>query len=461
MHPRTRAALDFAGAQVPTLAVLAVLAALAWWGYANDWKMPKFAALWGSPAKQKGDAEKEGEASDKKEEGQKLPPVVLASDEAADKAGIRTIPAEEGPVTEKVTANGEVDFDQNRLAHLSSRAPGTVWSVEKQAGDTVAKGEVLALISSASVGKAKGEFLNSLVVFHIKAKQLERTKAAGDSIPERQLRDAEAQLREARVKLFGDQQALLNLGLAVRLEDFLPLEDEEVVRRLRVLGLPESVLHRVDPATLTNNLLPLTAPFDSTIVQRDIVVGEQVSTSAMHFTVADLRQVWVMLYVRLEDVGRLRRDQDVVFRPDGGPEDVPSGRLTWIGSEVDEKTHRVPVRVEVPNDAGLLRPRTFGTGQILVGQHPGIWVPESAKQWDGHNHLVFVQESPRVFQPRRVEVGVRKEVSIEVDGQRRKEVFIEVRGVHPDEIRAGEPVVWISSHVLKSEMHKDSIGDED
>jgi cobalt-zinc-cadmium efflux system membrane fusion protein len=471
MNSRTRAALDFAGAQAPTFAVLAVLAALAWWGYAKDWKMPKFASLWGNPAgeKTKDGKEEDDNAADKKEDKDKLSPIRLDSGEAADKAGIEAKPAEEGTVVEEVIAHGEVDYDQNRLAHLSSRAPGTVWSVEKQLGDPVAKGEVLALVSSALVGKAKGEFLNSLVQYHVKAKQLERTQAAADSIPERQLREAEAQMREARVRLFGDQQALLNLGLEARLEDFLPLKDEEAVRRLRVLGLPAAVLRRVDPDTLTSNLLPLTAPFDGTIVRRDIVAGEQVSTSAMHFTVADLRQVWVMLYVRLDDVGRLARDQEVTFLPDGGPEEVPSGRVAWIGAEVDEKTHRVPVRVDVPNSGGLLRPHTFGTGKIRVGQHPGVWVPEEAVQWVQLDparplgHVVFVEESPgRVYQPRRVEVGAREKRR---DGKRQR-VFVEVRGIRADEgviggILAGERVVGPGSHVLKSEMMKDLIGEGD
>ena len=47
----------------------------------------------------------------------------------------------------------------------------------------------------------------------------------------------------------------------------------------------------------------------------------------MHFTVADLRQVWIVLHVRTDDVGRLRREQE-----------VPSGRIVWISAEVDEKT---------------------------------------------------------------------------------------------------------------------------
>jgi membrane fusion protein, heavy metal efflux system len=96
-----------------------------------------------------------------------------------------------------------------------------VWRVEKNFGDPVRKGEVLALIDSAEVGKAKGDFLQSLTVNQIRAANWERMKAAAKSgaISDRSLADAEGSLREARIKLLSDQQALLNLGLAIRLAD--------------------------------------------------------------------------------------------------------------------------------------------------------------------------------------------------------------------------------------------------
>jgi multidrug efflux pump subunit AcrA (membrane-fusion protein) len=73
-------------------------------------------------------------------------------------------------------------------------------------------------------------------------------------------------------------------------------------------------------------------------------------------------------------------------------------------------------------------------------------VPDDAVQYDDRSrtHVVFLAESETVFQPRRVEVGVR------LDG------FTEVRGV-----RAGERVAAKGSHALKSEMLKDRISSED
>src|SRR5207253_505927 len=79
------------------------------------------------------------------------------SQDAVDKAGIEVEPVSKAPVVEYVTGNGEISYDQTRTARLSARVPGTVFRVYKQAGDPVKKGEVLALVDAAEVGKAKSE----------------------------------------------------------------------------------------------------------------------------------------------------------------------------------------------------------------------------------------------------------------------------------------------------------------
>jgi cobalt-zinc-cadmium efflux system membrane fusion protein len=423
---------------LPTVGVLVLLAAIGWWGATHDWTIPTpFAAAKKGP--------EEEPAKERKPED-RFAVIDLESEKALAAADIKVEAAVLKTVPEYVTANGEVDYNQNRLAHLASRAPGTVWSVEKQVGDEVKTGEVLALVSAAEVGKAKAEFHQALMQYQIRSKSLERLRATANSIPERQMFEAEGQVREARIRLFSDQQALLNLGLEVRLDEVEHLSDQEILRKLRLLGLPRSVLRRVDNDTLTSNLLPLTAPFDSVIVQRDIVIGEPVSTSAMHFTVADLSDLWVMLNIRLEDIARVTKDQEVVFRPDGVSDKVPSGRIVWLGAEVDPKTRTVPVRVDVPNPGGRLRPHLFGTGSILVGRRDSVVVPDASLQWIGKDHVVFVQQegTPTAFQPRRVEVGIRSEGSAEIRHG----------------LQSGERIAVSGSHVLKAEMFKDRLGSD-
>src|ERR1700722_10345816 len=82
--------------------------------------------------------------------------IQFASDQAVKKAGIDDYPVTESPVVEFVAASGDVGYDQTRVARLSSRANGNVWRVEKEIGQFVKKGEMLALIDAAEVGRAKG-----------------------------------------------------------------------------------------------------------------------------------------------------------------------------------------------------------------------------------------------------------------------------------------------------------------
>jgi cobalt-zinc-cadmium efflux system membrane fusion protein len=438
MPPPSRNLLVTAAGYLPTLLVLVLLATIGWWGAIHEWKL-------GSAREEDNKPEK----TEEKEARDPLRPIELGSEEVATEAGIRTEPAKQQSVPEYIITTGEVDYDQNRLGHLGSRVSGTVWSVEKQEGDVVARGDVLALISSAEVGRVKGEVLNAMVQYQLKSKLYQGVQAASNSVPERQIREAEAQMREARIRLFSEQQALLNLGLEIRLEDALKSTDEQLVSRLRVLGLPSSVLERVNCETLTNNLVPITSPFDGIVVKRDLVVGEQVNTIAMHFTVADLRRVWIMLNVRLEDIPRIRLGQEIAFETEGFKQEVPSGKLVWISAEVDDKTHTLAARAEVPNHLGRLRPHSFGTGRILVAQRSVVTVPNEAVQSDvgpnGVSQLVFVSLSNSTFQPRRVEVGLRGDK------------FTEIKSG----IQAGEPAVVGGSHRLKSEMQKDRISGVD
>src|SRR5260370_13570157 len=106
-----------------------------------------------------------------------------------------------------------VDYEPSRYAGLTGRAGGTVWRVYKEIGDPLKKGEVIALLDAADVGKIKADFLQSLALVKSRAVILASLKTAHKSgaVPDRTLLEAETALREARIRLFNDQQALLNL----------------------------------------------------------------------------------------------------------------------------------------------------------------------------------------------------------------------------------------------------------
>jgi membrane fusion protein, heavy metal efflux system len=227
------------------------------------------------------------------------------------------------------------------------------------------------------------------------------------------------------------------------------LSDEQVAARLRTLGIPDSLLQGLDESSLTNNLLPMYAPFDGMVIKRDIVKGEIVDPTKPQFVLADLSRLWICLHLHLEDVGRLKVGQEVAFHLDGPNEDAPPAKIVWISAAVDEQTRTVPVRADVANPQGRLRPNTFGDARILVGRQKRLIVPNEALQFDGTSYLVFVRgersESATEYLPRRVQLGPRHE-----------EFTVVLSGVE-----AGQTIATSGSHVLLSEMLRERIGGDD
>jgi cobalt-zinc-cadmium efflux system membrane fusion protein len=486
-------------AAIPPLLVCGLLAGVAYWGHSTGWQARKFSAAFPTLAERLGlsaAAAVEAPDDDKRAEGpitervegpadwcdrhgvadslcsvchpelatrrSATPPpeadvairpshdpkqcrthlevIRFPSAEAVQLAGIQTAAAEVRPVDETVTAYGVVEYDEFRTAKLGPRAAGAIWQTYKRLGDRVAAGDVLALIDSADVGRAKAEFLQAAV--QLDARTRARAALHPGSVAERIIQEADAAVREAAARLYTAQQALLTLGLPLR-GDEAALPDDKLRDRLQFLGIPNDVAKALPAATTTANLLPVVAPFAGTVIERKAVRGEMVAAHQPLLTVSDLSSVHVLLDLRPEDTPRLKVGQRVDFRADGDGGPPAVGELHWISPALDEKTRLVHAHAEVPNLDGRLRANAFGSGTVFVRRHDAaLLIPADAVQWEGCSYAVFVRESPTAFRPRKVRLGVRQDRAVEI-----------LVGLKP-----GETVVTAGSHVLKSHLFRDRLG---
>ena len=369
------------------------------------------------------------------------------SAESLARTGIEVVPVEAGSVVSEVVANGVVRYDGRRIAQLSTRVPGTVWRVEKHLGDAVRQGDVLLVVESSEVGRLKAEFLNALVSFEARREQLAILEELKSAVMGRQIREATASLREARIHLHNAEQALVNLGFVVSIAEYEPLDDEERAARIRTLGLEPRLVAGIAPDRVTSNLLPLRAPFDGLVIGREAVVGEVVEAGKQIFEVADVSRMWIVLSVSKEDAAQVKVGQSLRFRPDGSATDVASS-VAWISTEVNEETRTLEVRADVAGEAsGALRANTFGTGRIEVArQDTAVVVPAASVQWDGARWVVFVPAGETAFEPLPVEPGLRQGERVAISG----------------EFLAGQPthVVARGSHLLKSKIVLDRLEGE-
>ncbi len=376
--------------------------------------------------------------------------VQFASIEAVKHAGVDVELVDRRPISELIAGNGEITYDQTRFANLSPRTGGTIWRVEKNVGDRVRKGEIVAILDSAAIGQAKSDLVDALVHENLQRKTMERLQALPEgAVAGRQVREAEAAFEKARVAVLKVQQSLANLGLPIDLNSLRGLSDEEQVARLRYMALEDAAAPELLSSVTTANLLPIRSPMDGLVVERSVVAGEVVDTSAILLQIADTSRMWLTLSVPLEAAKRLAMGQAVRFQPDGSQEQL-AGVLSWISTSADKQTRMIKVRAELPNADGRLRNETFGAGRIILREEPeAIAVPDEALHWEGCCHVVFVRdkhyfdspESPKVFHVRSVRMGAKQDGFTEI-----------IAGVLPGEVVATKGSDVISAQLLKNNL---------
>lgn len=373
--------------------------------------------------------------------------VQFPSETSVQRSGVKTAVIEQRTMLERVKTTGVITYDERMSASLSARVSGSVWRVVKQVGDPVRRGDVLVVIDAAEVGRAKAEFLSDLVAVESKAELLLTLESITGAVSGRQVREARVALREARIRLENTEQALVNLGLSVRMEAFEKLSDTERSAKLHFLGLPESITKDLDSSQTTSNLLALTASFDGVVIRQGAALGEMVQAGQPFLELADLRKMWLKLDVAKEDASKLSPGQRVRFAPDGLDRELDSS-VTWINTEMNEQTRTLQVRAEVDNpvvstnpatgqEVRLLRANTFGIGMITLGEaNSAFVVPTTALLHADSQPMIFIKKGDLTFERMNVKMGVREKRFVEIQA--------------PD-LKPGLEVVVEGCHVLKSE----------
>jgi cobalt-zinc-cadmium efflux system membrane fusion protein len=121
-----------------------------------------------------------------------------------------------------------------------------------------------------------------------------------------------------------------------------------------------------------------------------------------------------------------------------------TGKVTWVGTEVDPTTRTTRVRAQVDNTKGLLRAHVFGRAEIQVGpEHEAVVVPKEAVQRRYTEDIVFVPQGNGVYRPQRVVTRATNRRGV-------IEVALGLKG--------GERVVTTGAFLLKTETMKDDLG---
>jgi len=346
-----------------------------------------------------------------------LPRQLRLSEQVLRDAKVATEPARREALSETLTLPGEVSADPDHVARISSPAPGRIEAVRIKEGASVKKGDVLVVVRVPEIGKVR----SALAATQAKA-------SAARANAER--------LAELLDKRLASEQAALDARTEAHALD---VEARSLEEQLGALGAGATGAFSIT----------LRAPIAGTVIARDAVVGQPVSSEQTLGTIAALDEVWFLGRVFEKDLGRLRVGAPAEIRLNAYADERFAGAVDYVGQRVDPSARTLTARIRLQNRRDLLRIGLFGTAEVALAAAAEaplrLVVPRGAVTEVGGKPVVFVREADGAFELHHVTLGRAAPGKVEI---------LEGLG-------EGEPVVSEGAFTLKSLVLKGSFAEED
>lgn len=345
---------------------------------------------------------------------------IIMSDGEQEAVQIQTVKATYRTLKSFHTAMGRVLAPQPRMAIVTYAFPARVAEIHVGIGDWVERNQKLLTLQSEEVGVAKSEFFKAEADLELARTNYEREKRLFD-------RGVGAQknllMAEATMKVAG-----ANL--------------EAIEKKLHVLGFTEQEVRSLSETHQINPVVSLYAPIEGKIIEHRAVLGAMIDQSTELLTIIDPRLLWIDAEIFERDISKIRAGQTVRISVPAFPSQTFTGKISYIGDVLNEKTRTVTVRTEVGNRDLRLKPGMFADIEILLNHKSRMLVlPSEAILDDGEDSLVFLKIGSE-YVPRIVVVGVRDDGLQEI----------------VDGVEEGDEVVTVGNYQLKSKLDEERLG---
>jgi cobalt-zinc-cadmium efflux system membrane fusion protein len=281
--------------------------------------------------------------------------------------------------------DGKIAINNDKTTPVFSPYSGRVTKVMANQGDEVKQGTPLLAIAASEFAQGQNDLLAAISALDTARSQF--TLAQANEKRKHGLYEAKAGSLQDWLQSQADLvTAESNLRAA---ETALGL----VRNRLRILGKTDAEIGALEKAKLMDPVAVVVAPISGTVIDRQVGLGQYVQANAANpvYSIGDLSTVWLIANVRETDAPQMRRGAPVEVHVLAMPERVFKARLTYVAPSVDPNTHRLPVRAEIPNQGGLLKPEMFASFSISTGgESAAPAVPEQAVVYEGETARVWV-----------------------------------------------------------------------
>jgi multidrug efflux pump subunit AcrA (membrane-fusion protein) len=182
--------------------------------------------------------------------------------------------------------------------------------------------------------------------------------------------------------------------------------DRAATERLRLLGVPDDEIERLDREGKASTQLVLRSPVSGTVLERGVVEGQYVGADTPLLTVADLSRVWVLVDLYEMDMTRVHVGDLARFTTDAMPGRTFDGRVEFIYPTISNETRTLKARLALANPDGVLRPGMYGRVGVSARGVRALSVPAEAVVNAGEHTYVFIAHEGGRFEPRMVWTGL-------------------------------------------------------
>ena len=318
-----------------------------------------------------------------------------------------------GFVPEQVT-EGTIAVDDDLTTPVFSHYSGRVIKVIAMLGDVLEPGAPLFVIHASEFVQAQNDLITALANLQSSRSQLRMAQTTEKRTHELYLAQGGA--------LKDWQQAQTDLITAENTVRANEIALHAVRSRLRILGKTDQEIASLEaePTQKLNPMAIVTAPVRGTITQRQIGLGQYINSEAAGaaspvFTISDLSTVYLIANVREVDTPLMHVGLALEVHVLAYPGRVFKGKVSYVAPSIDPNTHRLPVRADVENPDGALKPGMFANFSIITGEaSTAPAVPQEAIVYEGERSRVWVAGDGDTLALREIRTGRTSDGLVEV-----------------------------------------------
>jgi cobalt-zinc-cadmium efflux system membrane fusion protein len=302
-------------------------------------------------------------------------------------ATIKTEPVKELTFQPERQADGKIAIDGDATTPVYPPYNGRVTALFVHEGDRVEQGQPLFQIDSTDLVQAQNDLVTAVAGVAKSASQIILLQAAEQRAH---------QLYNIQGGALKDwQQAQADLAGAQNDQRAAQIALAAAQAKLRILGQSDETIAKITATGHTNPDLAVPAPISGYVLQRKLGPGQYVSQGATDpvFVIGDLSSVWLIANVREGDAPFVKVGQPAEVRVTAFPDRAFTAVISYVAASVDSNTHRLPIRAQVPNPDGLLKPEMWANFTIATGNsHKALAVPDESIILEGDATRVWVAD---------------------------------------------------------------------